>query len=73
MAMLRTTASADQSLTKHEAAIVHTLAWADAAAANRDYAAALGWLDVIKAIGETLPEEHQRKQATWAAAQGRVA
>jgi hypothetical protein len=71
--MLRTTAYADQSLTKHEAAMLHTLSWADEAAASRDYTAALLWLDVIEAIGETLPEEHQRKQATWAAAQGRAA
>jgi hypothetical protein len=76
--MLRTTAlpqaAADQpGLTKHEAAIFHTLSWADEAAADHDYADALEWLDLIEAIGDRLPEEHQRKRATWALAQGRVA
>ena len=75
--MLRTRAlpqvAADQpGLTQHEAAIFHTLSLADEAAADHDYAGALEWLDVIEAIGDRLPEEHQRKRATWALAQGRV-
>ena len=74
--MLRTAlaqAAADQpGLTQHEAAIRHTLSWADEAAADHDYAGALGWLDLIEAIGDRLPEEHRRKQATWALAQARV-
>jgi hypothetical protein len=75
--MLRTTAlpqaPADQpGLTKHEAAIFHTLSWAEEAAADHDYAGALEWLDVMEAIGDRLPEEHQRKRATWALAQKRV-
>ncbi len=76
--MLKTTtvpqAAADQpGLTKHEAAVSNTLSRADDAAADHDYADALAWLDVIEAIGDSLPEEHQRKRATWALAQGRVA
>jgi hypothetical protein len=76
--MLRTRAlpqvAADQpGLTQHEEAIFCTLSWADEAAADHDYAGALEWLDVIEAIGDRLPEEHQRKRATWALAQGRVA
>jgi hypothetical protein len=75
--MLRTTAlpqvAAEQpGLTKHEAAIFHTLSWADEAAADHDYAGALEWLAVIEATGDRLPEEHQRKRATWALAQGQV-
>jgi len=63
--MLRTTAlpqaAAEQpELTRHEAAAEH------------DYAGALEWLEVIEAIGDRLPEEHERKRATWALAQGRV-
>jgi hypothetical protein len=74
--MLRTTAwpqaAADQPrLTRHEAAVFHTLSWADEAAADHDYAGALAWLDVIEAIGDRLPEEHQYKRATWALAPGR--
>jgi hypothetical protein len=75
--MLRTTAlpqaAAEQPrLTQHEAAIFHTLSWADEAAAEHDYAGALEWLEVIEAIGDRLSEEHERKRATWALAQGRV-
>ncbi len=74
--MLKTTtvpqAAEDQpGLTKHQAAVLHTLSWADEAAAGHDYAGALEWLHVIEAIGDPLPEEHQRKRAAWA--QGRVA
>ena len=54
--MLRTTAlpqaAADQpGLTKHEAAIFHTLSWADEAAADHDHAGALERPDLIEAIG----------------------
>jgi hypothetical protein len=74
--MLRTVIAqvvADQPrLTQHAVAVRHTLSWADEAAADRDYAGALAWLDVIEAIGDRLSEEHQRKRATWALAQGRV-
>jgi hypothetical protein len=73
--MLRTTnvpgATADQAgLSKHEAAVMRTLAWADEAAAAQDYAGALAWLEVIEAIGCLLPEEHLRNRAVWALAQG---
>ena len=75
--MPRTTAvpqaAADQlGLTKHAAAMIHTLSLADEAAADHDYAGALAWLDVIEAIGDRLPEGHQRKRANWALAHGRV-
>ncbi len=56
--------------TKHEAAVMRTLAWADEAAANHDYAGALEWLAVIEAIGCPISEEHLGKQATWALAHG---
>ena len=75
--MLRTTAvpqaaAGQLGLTQHEAAMFHTLSWADEAAADHDYAGALAWLDVIEAIGDPLPAEHQRKRASWALAHGRV-
>ena len=78
--MLRKTAlpqaAADQpGLTKHEAAIFHTRSrgLTRRRPADHDYAGALEWPDAIDAIGDRLPEEHQRKRATWALAQGRVA
>jgi hypothetical protein len=55
-------------LTHHEVAVLHTLSWADEAAADHDYAEPLAWLDVIESIGDRLPEEHQRKRAAWALA-----
>ena len=51
--------------TKHEAAVMQTLGWADEAASNRDFAGALEWLAVIEAIGTPLSDEHLGKQATW--------
>ncbi len=54
--------------TKHEAAVMRTLAWADEAAADHDYAGALDWLAVITAIGCPLSDEHLGKQAAWAVA-----
>jgi hypothetical protein len=59
-------------LTQHEAAVFRTLSWADEAAADHDYTGALAWLDVIESIGDQLPEEHQRKRATWALADRRL-
>jgi len=59
--------------TKHEAAVMQTLGWADDAAANRDFAGALEWLAVIEAIGTPLSDEHLGKQATWALATRRTA
>lgn len=54
--------------TRHEAAVMQTLGWADEAAASRDFAGALEWLAVIEAIGTPLSDEHLGKQATWALA-----
>jgi hypothetical protein len=71
--MLKTTAfpqvAAGQPGLTHEAAVRHTLSWADKAAADHDYAGAVAWLDVIEAIGCPLPDEQLRKRATWALAQ----
>jgi hypothetical protein len=79
--MLRTTAlpqaAADQpGLTKHDAAIFHTrsrgLTRRRPTTTTRARWSGWTWLDLIEAIGDRLPEEHQRKRATWALAQGRV-
>ena len=60
-------------ITKHEAAVMRTLGWADEAAADQDYTGALHWLAVIEAIGSPLSDEYRGKQATWALAAGGVA
>lgn len=60
-------------ITKHEAAVMRTLEWADEAAANHDYVGALQWLAVIEAIGCPLSDEHLGKQTTWALAARGVA
>ncbi len=49
----------------HEAAVIQTLRWADEAAAERDFAAALEWLVAIEAIGDQLSEVHLGKRITW--------
>ena len=53
-------------LTKHEAAVRRSLAWADEAAALLDYAGALLWLAAIEATGDQLPLEYRGKQNAWA-------
>ena len=45
---------------------MQSLAWADEAAAARDYAGAGEWLAVIEATGYRLSEEHLGKQVSWA-------
>lgn len=55
-------------LTRHEAAVRRTLAWADEAAALLDYHGALQWLAAIEAIGDPLPLEYLGKQHAWAIA-----
>jgi len=56
------------ALTRHEAAVVQSLAWADEAAAARDYAGAGEWLAAIQATGYRLSDEHLGKQVSWARA-----
>jgi len=50
---------------RHSAATANTLRWADEAAEREDYEAALGWLSVVEAIGETLPGPYRAKRAMW--------
>jgi len=56
--------------TKHEAAVIQTLAWAEEAADDRDYAGALEWLTAIEAIGDQLSDVQLGKRATWELARG---
>lgn len=50
---------------QHAAIIETTLRWADEAAARRDYAEALRWVETIRSLGEALPEHYEAKRRMW--------
>jgi hypothetical protein len=50
---------------KHAAIIARTLRWADEAAARRDYLEALRWIETVRSVGETLPEDYEAKRRAW--------
>jgi hypothetical protein len=50
---------------KHAAIIGRTLRWADDAAARRDYAQAVRWVETVRALGPDLPDEYKRKHENW--------
>jgi hypothetical protein len=50
---------------EHAAIIGRTLRWADAAAARRDYAEAIRWVETVRALGQGLPDEYKTKHASW--------
>jgi hypothetical protein len=52
---------------RHRAAVRRTLAWAEQAAADGDYNAALAWLRTIEAVDGRLPAGLDAKQRAWAA------
>ena len=50
---------------KHAAIIARTLRWADEAAARCDYLEALRWIETVRSVGETLPEDYEAKRRAW--------
>lgn len=50
---------------RHRAAVSRSLRWALESADRGDYADALGWIDVVEAIGERIPSSHQTKRQAW--------
>lgn len=50
---------------RHAAAVRRSLRWADGAAERGDWAEALGWVQVIEACGDELPEEFRAKRDRW--------
>ena len=50
---------------KHAAIIARTMRWADEAAARCDYLEALRWIETVRSVGETLPEEYEAKRRAW--------
>jgi hypothetical protein len=51
--------------TKHRAAVARSLGWADDSAARGDHAGALGWLQMVEAIGDQLPEAYDTRRRDW--------
>jgi hypothetical protein len=49
----------------HAEIIARTLRWADEAAARRDYAAALRWIETVRSIGQPLPGHYEEKRRAW--------
>jgi len=50
---------------RHLAAVARSFGWADESAARGDYADALGWVDVIAAMRDPIPQEYQIKRQAW--------
>jgi hypothetical protein len=50
---------------RHAAIIARTLRWADQAAARRDYARAVRWVETVRRLGDELPDEYEAKRETW--------
>lgn len=50
---------------RHQAAVRNSFGWAQDSADRGDYADALGWIDVLEAIGEDIPPDFQAKRRDW--------
>lgn len=50
---------------RHQEAVNRTLEWADEAAARCEYGSALGWLEVVEAVGDELPAEYKARRRAW--------
>jgi hypothetical protein len=50
---------------RHAAILARTLRWADDAAARRDYAQAVHWIETVRGLGHDLPTEYEAKRERW--------
>lgn len=50
---------------RHLAAVARSFGWADESAGRGDYADALGWVNVIVAMRDPIPQEYQIKRQAW--------
>lgn len=50
---------------RHSAIIARTLRWADQAAERRDYARALHWVEMVRSLGQALPDAYAAKRRAW--------
>ena len=55
----------------HLAAVARSLGWAEEAAGRADWADALGWIAVVEACGDELPDEFRAKRDRWLRALGK--
>lgn len=53
---------------RHLGAVAGSLRFASESAARGDHRDALGWLNVLEAVGEVLPAEYVAKRGAWLAA-----
>lgn len=58
-------APSDSHSRKHAQAVANSLCMADEAAERGDYHDALSWLNAVRATGDRLPDEYQRKHVAW--------
>jgi hypothetical protein len=49
------------------------LRWADEAAGRRDFVEAVRWIETVRGVGESLPDEYEAKCRAWVEALGEVA
>ena len=57
---------------RHLVAVASSLGWAQESADRGDYTDALGWIAVLEAIGEEIPDGYQTKRQAWGRALGRA-
>lgn len=50
---------------RHAAAVRRSLRWADEAAAQADWANALGWIEAVQACGDELSDDFRAKRDRW--------
>mgnify|MGYP001306989603 CR=1 FL=1 len=50
---------------RHMTAVATSLGWADDAAERGDHADALGWVEMVMALGDELPDEYNTKREAW--------
>jgi hypothetical protein len=55
----------DRDRDRHLAAVARSLGWARESAARGDYADALGWVRVVEAIGDAIPDEYEAERQAW--------
>jgi ribosomal protein L17 len=50
---------------RHAAIIARTLRWANDAAARREFAEAVRWVETVRALARELPDEYKARYASW--------
>ena len=53
---------------RHLAAVARSLGWARESAARGEHADAIGWVEVVEAIGDPIPHEYDAERQAWLSA-----